>query len=151
MTRWSRTYLLASGAILVIGAVVHLAAIFAGPDAYAALGAPAGLVALAATDSLRPAASCVVIAAALLAFSAYAASGAGIIRRLPLLRTGLALIGLVLIVRGLLFVPLAAWRPELLSGLCGKCAAPGVFLFATSAICLFVGGGYTVGALRTRA
>ena len=146
----SRSYLIAAGAVLVVGALVHLAAIAGGPAWFAALGAPKGLVTLAGTDSLRPAISCVVIAAALLVCAAYAFSGAGLIRRLPLLRPVLALIALGLIARGLAFLPLAAWRPDLLSGLCGKCAEPGLFLVATSALCLFVGGGYAVGALRAR-
>jgi hypothetical protein len=147
----SRSYLIAAGAILVVGALVHLAAIAAGPAWYAALGAPKGLVYLASTDSLRPAVSCVVIASALLVCAAYAFSGAGLFRRLPLLRPVLALIAVGLVVRGFAFLPLAAWRPELLSGLCGRCAEPGLFLVATSALCLFVGGGYAVGALRARA
>jgi hypothetical protein len=142
--------LLACGAILAFGGLLHIAAIFGGPDWYAFLGAPAGLVALAGTDSLRPAVSCVVIAMLLFVSASYAFSGAGLIRKLPALRTVLALIGLGLVTRGLLFLPLAAWRPHLLSGVCGKCAQPGLFLIATSLLCLLVGGGYLIGALGLR-
>lgn len=142
--------LIASGSALVIAALLHLAAIFGGPAWYAAMGAPAGLVALAGTDSLRPAVSCVVIAAVLFGCAAYAFSGAGRIRRLPALRLVLGLIAFGLIARGLLFLPVAALRPHLLSGLCGKCAEPGLFLFATSALCLAIGTGYAIGAFRLR-
>ena len=150
LPHFHRNYLLTSGVILAFGGLVHLAAIFGGPDWYAFLGAPAGLVALADTDSLRPAISCVVIALMLFACAAYACSGAGVIRKLPALRGALALIGLGLVARGLLFVPLAAWRPHVLSGLCGKCEEAGLFLVATSSLCLFVGGGYLFGAMRAR-
>jgi hypothetical protein len=139
--------LTASGIALVAGALLHLAAIFGGPAWYAALGAPAGLVAMAATGSPRPAISCVVIASVLLVWAAYAFSGAGAIRRLPALRVVLALVATVLIARGVLFLPIAAWRPHLLAGLCGKCAEPGVFLFATSAVCVLLGLGFAVGAM----
>jgi putative oxidoreductase len=150
LTRFQRNYLLLSAAALAVGGVLHIAAIFGGPGWYAYLGAPAGLVALAGTDSLRPAISCVVIAMGLFACAAYGFSGAGVVRRLPALRTVLALVGLGRVARGLLFVPVAAWRPHLLSGLCGKCAEPGLFLVATSLLCLLVGGGYALGTLRVR-
>ena len=148
MPNLHRTWLLASGTLLFLAALLHLAAIAGGPAWYAFLGAPKGLVALAATDSLRPAVSCVLIALLLAGAAAYAFSAVGLIRRLPAPRGVLALVGLGLVTRGLVFVPLAAWRPRLLSGLCGKCSEPGLFLLATSALCLFIGAGYLLGAAR---
>ena len=136
---------------MALGGLVHVAAIFGGPDWYAFLGAPAGLVAMASTSSLRPAVSCVVIASALFTCAAYAFSGAGVFLKLPALRAVLSLIALGLIARGIIFVPVAAWQPHLLSGLCGKCGSVSVFLLVTSALCLIVGGGYAAGALRVRA
>ena len=151
MSQSRRTYLIVAGSAMVAGALLHIAIIFGGPNWYALFGAPAGLVAMASTDSLRPAVSCVIIALVLLACSAYAYSGAGLIRKLPGLRVVLALIGAGLIVRGVTFVPVVAWQPHLLSGLCGKCQEVNSFVLATSALCLFVGTGYAVGAVRARA
>ena len=117
---------------------------------YAALGAPNGLVYLASTDSLRPAVSCVVIAAALLACAAYAFSGAGVLRRLPLLRSVLALVGLRLLLRSVAFIAVAAWQPSRLAGLCGRCEGVTGFLIVTSLVCLFVAAGFLRAALRAK-
>ena len=151
MSQFHRTYLLAAGSAMVAGALLHIAIAFGGPSWYAFFGAPPGLVAMASTDSLRPLVSCVVIAAMLLACSAYAYSGAGIMRGLPGLRVALALIGAGLIVRGIAFVPIVALQPHLLSGLCGNCHEVNSFVLVTSTICLVVGLGYAVGAVRAHA
>ena len=151
MSQSRRMYLVAAGSAMAAGAFLHIAVIFGGPYWYSLLGAPAGLVAMASTDSLRPAVSCVIIAAVLVACSAYAYSGAGLICKLPGLRAVLALIGVGLIVRGVSFVPLVAWQPHLLTGICGKCQEVNSFVRVTSAICLVVGAGYAAGAVRAHA
>ena len=148
MSNASRTGLLASGALLVVGALLHIATIFGGPAWYAFLGAPAGLVAMAESGSLRPAISCVVIAAILLICAAYAFSGAGVIRRLPAARAVLAVVGLGLLIRGLMFPPLVAWQPALLIGICGRCQSVNMFVIVTSALCLLVGAGLIIGVMR---
>jgi hypothetical protein len=136
---------------MALGGLVHVAAIFGGPDWYAFLGAPARLVAMASTSSFRPAVSCVVIALALFTCAVYAFSGAGVFLKLPGLRTVLSFIALGLIARGITFVPVSVWRPHLLSSVCGKCGGVSMFLLITSALCLIAGGGYAAGALRVRA
>lgn len=83
-------------------------------------------------------------------WAAYAFSAAGVIRRLPARPVVLALVATVLVARGLLFLPIAAWRPQLLAGLCGKCAEPGAFLFLTSAVCVLLGLGLAGGAMSDR-
>lgn len=96
--------------------------------------------------------SCLVIAAALAVGTLYAFSGAGLLRRLPLLRTVLIVLASVLVLRGLLFVPLVVWHPHALSWLCDCQRADG-FLLATSLLCLVLGMGYAIGAyslLRAR-
>lgn len=102
-SRW-----LTVAALLCFGiSLLHLAIIFMGPDAYAYFGAPqlgrAEARGFAYPDWMT--AGLVLVFAA---FGAYALSGAGRVRRLPLLRVGLALIGAVFTLRGLsLFVELA--------------------------------------------
>ncbi|KFN46548.1 hypothetical protein [Arenimonas metalli] len=139
-------WLLAAGGVMVLGAVAHLLAPLGGPAWYQALGAPPGLAVMAAAGSMRPAITCVVIATLLLACAAFAFSGAGRRRPLPLLRPALAAIGVGLLVRGLAFIPLAAWRPQLLSGLCGRCEGANAFVWITSLLCLLLAAAYLHGA-----
>ena len=134
------------GVATTTGGLLHIAIIFGGPDWYQFFGAPPGLVQMARDGHPRAAISCVAIASVLFAFAAYAFSGAGVIRRLPLLRTGLFLIGGGLLMRGILFVPMAVWYPRAVARIC-DCNGADIFALTTSAICLLVGLGYTFGAL----
>lgn len=138
--------LLFASCLVFLGALVHLAIPFGGPGWYAFFGAPPRLVAMAESGSLRPVVTCIAIALVLFAVSAYGFSGAGLIRRLPLLRTGLAVIGAALTLRGLVFVPVAVWRPQLLGSLCGSCSEVNAFLLITSGLCLAMGVAYLLGA-----
>lgn len=143
--------LLMAASVLLLGALVHLAIPVGGPAWYAFFGAPPQLVAMAEAGSIRPALTCIVIAAMLVVVSAYGFSGAGTIRRLPGLRIVLALVGAALTVRGLGFIPIALWRPQLLGALCGNCDGASAFLVVTSVLCLAAGIAYLSGALRVRA
>ena len=69
----------------------------------------------------------------------YALSGAGAIRRLPLLRTGLCVITAIYLLRGVVALPVAIMQPAL--------ATP--FLWWSSAICFAFGVVHLVG-LRQR-
>jgi hypothetical protein len=100
--------------------------------------------------SVRPALTCVFIDSALAIWSAYGLSAAGMLRRLPGLRLVLALVGGTLLLRALVLPALAVWEPAALSGLCGRCQHFNGFVFLTSVICLFVGGGYAVAALQAQ-
>ena len=135
-----------AGAAASAGAALHIAIIFGGPDWYAFFGAPRGLVEMARAGNIRAPISCLVIAAFLALLAAYAFSGAGVIRRLPFLRFGLASIAAVLILRGALFIPLILLRPGALSGIC-DCRSVDAFIIVTSALCLAMGVGYALGAL----
>jgi hypothetical protein len=95
-SRW-----LTAAAALCFGiALLHLAIIFMGPDAYAYFGAPQLGVA-EARGSIIPDIETAVLVLVFATFGAYALSGAGRMRRLPLLRVALVLIGAVFTVRGL--------------------------------------------------
>jgi hypothetical protein len=83
----------------------------------------------------------------LLVIAAYAFSAAGLLRRLPLRRAVLALAGAGLLLRGLSFLPLAAWQPHLLSGMCGRCEGVNAFLVVTSLLCLFPGATFVHAAI----
>ena len=146
MSQFVKSYLLLVGIAASAGAALHIAIMFGGPDWYAFFGAPQGLVAMARAGNIRAPISCLVIAAFLVLLAAYAFSGAGVTRRLPALRLGLASIAVVLILRGALFVPLILWRPGVLAGIC-NCRSVDTFIVVTSVLCLAMGVGYALGAL----
>ena len=148
MSQFAKSYLLLAGVAAAAGAALHVCIAFCGPGWYAYFGAPPGLVEMARSGNVRAPISCFVIAAFLALLAAYAFSGAGLIRRLPFLRPGLASIAAVLILRGLLFVPLIAWRPDTLAGIC-NCRSIDAFIVVTSALCLAMGVGYALGALAS--
>lgn len=78
------------------------------------------------------------IAAVLAVWAAYAFSGAGLIGRLPLLRTGLVAIALIYLGRGLAVLAPDAWRPDLSL----------TFKLWSSLIVLGLGVAYAVGTWR---
>ena len=103
---------MASNPILIIGGLLsaaasalHLAVIVGGPAWYRFFGAGEGMARMAERGDWRAAAITVGIASVLALWAAYAFSGAGLIARLPLLRTGLVVISAIYLVRGLLLIP----------------------------------------------
>ncbi len=104
-------YLIAGGALSAIGALAHLGCIVFGASWYRFFGAGEGMVRLLETGSSYPTRITLFISAVLLTWSAYALSGAGVIPRLPLLRTILCAITAVYLLRGLLFFLLMPYFP----------------------------------------
>ena len=102
-----RNRLLVTGAALsAIAALLHLGIIFGGPGWYRFFGAGERFSQLDAAGSRIPDLVTLGIASVLALWSAYALSGAGAIRRLPLLRTALVAITSVYLARGLVLVPM---------------------------------------------
>lgn len=88
-------------------ALVHIIGWMMGPDAIAFLGAPPYIVQSMEEGTLDAPVTIAAIVAVLGVFAAYAFSGAGLLPRLPLLRTGISLIAALFILRGLvIFVQL---------------------------------------------
>ncbi|WCN13254.1 hypothetical protein GV054_09680 [Marinomonas mediterranea] len=102
--KWS--FILAS-ILTSAGAMLHIAIIIGGPDWYRASGAGNELAQMAESGSVYPAFLGSVLVLIFFGWAIYALSGAGIIMRLPLLKTGLVLIASLCTVRGLygFFVP----------------------------------------------
>jgi hypothetical protein len=135
---------LRSGAWLTAAAaLLHVAIIFGGPGWYRAFGAGERMARLAARGAVYPALLTAGIASVLAVWALYGLSGAGVIRRLPLLRPALVVIAGVYGTRGLLGVPavLIAEGPyaEELRG-----RMP--FMISTSLACLALAICYAVGA-----
>jgi hypothetical protein len=103
--------LVLAGAGSFAASILHLACIAGGPDWYRALGAGEQMARMAARGHWYPTVLTLGIAAMLGAWALYAWSGAGLIRRLPLLRVGLCVITGIYLLRGVAFVPLQPFFP----------------------------------------
>ena len=100
----SRKPLLILGGVLnFVIAILHVAIPFIGVPAYLYFGT-ADLARLAAQGSPAPALITFLLALVFAGFGFYALSGAGVIRRLPMLRPGLLSIGSVYTLRGSILV-----------------------------------------------
>ena len=102
------------GAILTfLGGLLHIAIIIGGPGWYLASGAGEELAKLASSGSMYPAFLGSILVCIFFGWSAYALSGAGILRRLPFLKVCLMLIAVLCIVRGLygFFIPILFDNP----------------------------------------
>jgi hypothetical protein len=132
------SWLTAAALLSAAAAALHLAAIAGGPDWYRFLGAGERMARLAEAGSPRPTLITLAIAAVLATWSAYALAGAGLIRPLPLMRTALAAISAIYLLRGLVVLPALV-----LNG--GRASA---FLWWSSLIVLAYGLTYAVGTFR---
>lgn len=113
MTTSSRLWIGLAAAIAVLGALIHVAAIPAGPAWYAYFGAPPGVVASARAGTWPAPVGAFVIALLMATCAWYACAALGTVRRPPLLRTGLATMAAICLVRALLLPALAVSHPEL--------------------------------------
>lgn len=109
VNRW----LVAAAAMSFASALAHLGAIFGGGDWYRFFGAGEQMAQLAESGSARPAILTALIAAILTGWALYALSGAGLIRRLPLVRSALVAITIVLSARGVMGFFRGAFPPEI--------------------------------------
>ena len=131
----SNKWLIAAGLLDVAAALLHVAIIFGGPDWYRFFGAGEAMAQAAQSGSVRPTLITIAIASVLATWAAYAFSGAGLILRLPLLRTGLVAISAIYLARGLVVMPILLLRPELTDP----------FLLWSSAIVLVFGLAHAIG------
>ena len=83
--------LLFGGVLSGIGALLHIAIIIGGPQWYRFFGAGEEIASMAEQGSWYPAVLTFGIAVVLFIWAFYAFSGAGLIRRFPLLKVGLML------------------------------------------------------------
>ena len=129
-------WLIAGGWLSLAAAVLHLAVIAGGPDWYRFFGAGEGMARAAERGELTPHLITLGIVVMLTIWSAYAFAGAGLIRRLPLMRTALVAISAVYLLRGLVIVPMLL------------VAEPTAFGVWSSLIVLAYGVAYAVGTSR---
>src|SRR5688572_7141260 len=94
--------LVAAGSLAVT--LLQIAILFVGPAGYRYFGA-GDLAPLAEQGSTLPALITSLLVVLFATWGAYALSGAGVIRRLPLLRVALVLIAAIYTLRGLAVIP----------------------------------------------
>ena len=128
-------FLMVGGALSGFAGLAHLACLIAGAPLFRLLGAGEQMAQLHDAGHWYPTAVTLVMAAVLAIWAAYAFSGAGAIRKLPLRRTILSAVTAIYIVRGVAFVPAMAYFP-------GNSVT---FWVVSSAICLAIGLVHLVG------
>jgi hypothetical protein len=128
-------FLFAGAALSALAALLHLGCIAFGAPWYRFFGAGEQMAQLAIAGSWYPVGITLVIAGVLGGWSLYALSGAGVVRRLPLLRTVLCAITAVYLLRGTLALPFVDLLP-------GRSAS---FWWWSSAVCLGIGLVHLVG------
>lgn len=94
-------FLIAASALSFIASLLHVACIFGGPDWYRFFGAGEQMGQLAEQGSTYPTYVTLAIAVIIALWGLYALSGAGVILKLPLLKTALVLITAIYLVRGI--------------------------------------------------
>lgn len=106
-------WLVAAGILSAGAAILHIAVIAGGPDWYRFFGAGEGMARMAERGSPVPVLVTLAIALILIIWAVYAFAGAGLVRRLPLMRTALLAITAVYLLRGLSLFPALLLKPEL--------------------------------------
>jgi hypothetical protein len=128
-------WLVAAGLLSTAASLLHFATILGGPDWYRFFGAGEEMARAAEHGSVMPGLVTAAIATILAVWALYAFSAAGVVRRLPLMRTALVLITGVYMLRALTLVPLLALKPQLVD----------TFAIVSSLIVLCYGVTYAVG------
>lgn len=131
-------FLTIGGASSALAVLLHLGCIAFGASWYRFFGAGERMAQLAIAGSAYPVIITLLIASVLFTWSLYAFSGAGLIRRLPLLRTILFAITAVYLVRGVIFLPF-------IERLHDRTPA---FWWWSSAICLAIGIVHAIGLIH---
>ncbi len=105
-------FLFLAGILSALAALLHVAVIVGGPAWYRFFGAGDEMVAMAESGSPIPSIVTFCITLVLASWAFYAFSGAGLVRRLPLLRAVLVGISVIYLVRGLGIIPFYLINPE---------------------------------------
>lgn len=105
--------LIIAGCLSILAALLHIGCIIGGPDWYLFFGAGQSMAQLAAQGDPYPKIVTLLIASCLTGWGLYAFSGAGVIVKLPHLKTCLVLITTIYLLRGVagLFAPFLTSDP----------------------------------------
>ena len=98
-------WLIVGGCLSLAASLLHIGCIIGGPDWYRFFGAGEAMAQAAERGEAYPALVTLAIAIILAIWGAYALAGAGLIRRLPLMRTALVAITAIYLLRGAALIP----------------------------------------------
>lgn len=129
--------LIIGGSISAIAAIWHLLMIFGGPSWYAFARAPEYIVESAREGTLIAPMGAIAIAILMFICTLYSFSGAGLIRKIPLLKSALVIISLLCLARGVYISPLFF-----------KLHILGIWQIVASSVWFFVGVCFLAGALQ---
>lgn len=135
--RSGNNWLVVGGWLSVVASLLHIACIFGGGDWYRFFGAGEEMARADEAGQWLPAVMTAGIATILAIWAAYAFAGAGVIRRLPLMRMALVIISAIYLLRGLLIIPIVI-EPAMRTS----------FNIWSSLIVLGYGAVYTLGTLK---
>ena len=131
-------WLVVGGVLSLLAALLHVVVIAIGPEGYRFFGAGEQMARMAAEGHWYPVVVTLAITTVLAIWAAYAFSGAGLLPRLPLLRTGLVIISAIYLLRGLVLAPAMILNPQGPAGIIP-------FIWISSLIVLVYGIAYAVG------
>lgn len=139
--------LIVAGSLSLMAAATHVAIIVGGPDWYRWFGAGEEMAKMAERGELYPALVTALIAAVLAIWGLYAFSAAGLIRRLPLMKTALVVITAIYLFRGLAGLFGVALVGSVDSPYLNELQKEATFIWISSLICLVFGAAYLFGTL----
>jgi len=135
MQKTQNYFLIAGASLSGAAAVLHLGCIVFGAPWYRFLGAGEQMAQLDLAGHWYPKTITLFIAAVLTVWALYALSGAGLIRRLPFVRTVLCAITAIYLLRAVAFVPLQNYFP----------GNSEIFWAVSSGICFVIGIAHALG------
>lgn len=138
MTNSPNAFLMMGAASSAMAALLHVGCIIFGAPWYRFFGAGERMARMATNGHWYPTVVTLFITAVLTLWSFYALSGAGVIRRLPLVRVALCAITAIYLLRAVAFLPFRRYFP-------GNSES---FWWWSSAICLVFGIVHLVGLLQ---
>jgi len=134
----TNNWLIAAGMLSAAAALLHIAVIFGGADWYRFVRVPEGMAQQVERGSLTPHLITLGVVVVLATWAAYAFAGAGLLRRLPLMKTALVAITALYLLRGIALFPMLVLNPALVDQ----------FTLWSSIIVLACGIIYAVGTWR---
>ncbi|MFV1985058.1 MAG: hypothetical protein ACC657_16035 [Thiohalomonadales bacterium] len=127
--------LMLAGIFTILIGVMFLGVIIGGPDWYRIIGLGEQAASQVEQGLLRPQVLTFILAITLIIWGCYAFSGAGLLKRLPLLKPSLVWITIIFLIRGIAFVPAYLFQPESVDNI----------IIVSSFLCLTFGITYAVG------
>jgi hypothetical protein len=130
-------FLISAGVIASASAIWHLLCIFGGPSWFAFARAPQQIIESAQQGTMLAPIGTIIVATLMFACSVFAFSAAGIIRKVPLLKSALLTISLLCILRALSAIPTIATSNGL-----------DVWQIVASAVWFYVGICFVTGSIK---